>query len=78
MKMMEHKNDAWRGWITIVITVIITLIGSVLGLFFRAEAYADAQDEHVRREFTASVEVLRQDIRSLHNDVRELMRRSND
>jgi hypothetical protein len=55
-------------------TLAITGIGAALGLFFRAEAYADAQDERLRREVVGSVELLRQDIESLHQDVRELMR----
>lgn len=64
----------WRGWVLLIFTIAAACIGSSLGLFFRAEAYADGRTEQVRREVCENLSEMRQDLRAIREDLRLLAR----
>ena len=70
---MSLRDGAdWRAWILLIFTLVAGGVGAGLGLFFRAEAYADQRVEWVRRELCENVAEMRQDLRLIRADLRLL------
>ena len=72
--MSNARSAEWRGWVLLLFSVAATCVGASLGLFFRAEAYADGRTEQVRREVCENLSEMRQDLRAIREDLRLLAR----
>lgn len=75
---MPSSASAWRAWIALALTVLTTAIAAALSLFWRSEAYADQRVDGLRQEVCSHLVDIRQDVQSLHDDVRQLLKRRDE
>lgn len=67
-------NQEWRGWIWIAISVTVSLLAGGFSLHGHAMGYTDRRVEEAQQGFVRQLDHLRDDIRILHGDIKQLLR----
>ena len=64
----------WRGWIWIAIFLFVTQVGAAFTLYANTEQYTDRRVSELRAQVCTDLQLLRQDVRTIHEDIKLLLR----
>jgi hypothetical protein len=72
---MATTNQAeWRGWIWIAVSLCLSFIAGGFSLFEQSTHYTDKRLAEVHDEIGAQIGHMRDDIRIIHGDIKQLLR----